>query len=259
MAKPKKILLALTGGTISSASITGARFLKSGVPLSQPLLDIYRADGGDTDKFEVVRPYHILSENLSIRHLDVLLGNIIGELNKNLYCGVVIVHGTDTLEFTRSVCKFLPEVYQFPVPIEFAYSFNTFDGFDGLNWDGYKCFKNAVEKIGKAYSENPLMPKMSNTYAGLTDDVFILKAFPDLDPDLTFGDKIKRVLIEGYHSCTAPVEPVLELAKRYRCYVCSPEIVAEKYDTTLTLEKHGVVFLAGSTTDIYAKMLLGII
>ncbi|MCL2797623.1 MAG: asparaginase domain-containing protein [Firmicutes bacterium] len=308
MKAPKKILLVLTGGTISCRSENGVRFLSRadairpyGTPeASHPLLDLYRLDGGDADKFVTVCPYCILSENLSLRHLEKLLSTVACELNKNIYYGVIIAHGTDTLEFTRSLCRFFSEAYHIPVPIEFAYAYAPYapnpDGTPGFAWDGYRCFKAAVEAIERvrptligADGIRPQPPDLSRCSDGLpsaptgccaagkpgagdspsalrppqstylSDDVFILKAFPGMDGSLRFDNRIKRILIEGYHSCTAPVDPVLELAKKYKCYVCSPEPFSDKYDTMLTLEKHGVVFLTGSTTDIYAQMLLGLV
>jgi len=261
VADNKKILLVLTGGTI--CSITDAAGINSLTDC--PLLVLYEKNGGDIAKFHSVMPYGelIFSENLSIAHLNRLFEKIITELNKNIYCGVIIVHGTDTLEFTQSVCKLLPDIYQIPVPIEFAYAYSPYPNDEKLNamWDGYERFVNAIANIERIYAQNPFVTKVKNRYIPLSDDVFILKAFPNMGAEVSFGSGIKRVLIEGYHSCTAPVDAIAKLAEKgdIKYYICSFEPFKTKYDTMVELEKKGVVFLTGALTDIYAKMLLNIL
>ncbi len=96
----KKILLILTGGTI------GSRIDDYGniSPTSEPLLiNLCRSSVKDIAEFEVIEPFSVLSENMSLANRCCLINTILGYSTKDLD-GIIVAHGSDTLCYTASLC-----------------------------------------------------------------------------------------------------------------------------------------------------------
>lgn len=91
-----KILTIFTGGTIACSSIGGV--LSPRKSNGFLLLDMYRELDCETE-FDTVQPYNILSENLCDENLDALY-NCFLENGFSKYDGVIVCHGTDTLQYT---------------------------------------------------------------------------------------------------------------------------------------------------------------
>lgn len=91
-----KILTVFTGGTIACSSVGGVLSPDSGN--SFLLLDMYKQLDEKTE-FETAFPYSILSENLSEENLDKLYSCLKG-YDLSGFNGVIIAHGTDTLQYT---------------------------------------------------------------------------------------------------------------------------------------------------------------
>ncbi len=117
--KQKRILIVLTGGTICSfANKNGEQ--ESDTKKAETLIvenfrngeSAFRSE--DTVKFETRRPLDILSENMTIRHWNTLLGKM-KKYDFSKYDGVIILHGTDTLAYTASLLSILLAGIQIPV------------------------------------------------------------------------------------------------------------------------------------------------
>lgn len=97
-----KILVVFTGGTIGSEALDGRVFLSSTTP--EPLLlKQYRSDIDKSDNvlFTFIRPLNILSENLHPEDWHNLVKSI-EEQKPDLFDGIIVTHGSDTLSFTSA-------------------------------------------------------------------------------------------------------------------------------------------------------------
>lgn len=153
----KKILIILTGGTICSfANENGEQ--QSDTNKAKTLI-VSKFRNGDSEfkaekyvKFETKRPIDILSENMTIRHLNTFLSQI-KRYNFSRYDGVIILHGTDTLAYTSSLLSILLAGIKIPV---FMVSSQLPLYEDMAN--GNDNFKTAVEHIVKGIKPNVYVP-----------------------------------------------------------------------------------------------------
>ncbi len=99
-----KILVVFTGGTIGSS--TGEKWISLDQATSFTLLENYKKDNDASVNFEVLNPYSILSENLSGKELTAL-SKLINQKVKEGYDGIVITHGTDTIQYTAAALSFV--------------------------------------------------------------------------------------------------------------------------------------------------------
>ena len=98
-----KIGVIFTGGTI------GSRMGKHGIAPSEAaprqLLSAYAERTGDPYDFPTAEPYSILSEQLTFSHIGVLAACIKEKLRE--WDGVILTHGTDTLQYTGAALGYL--------------------------------------------------------------------------------------------------------------------------------------------------------
>ncbi len=93
----KKILFIFTGGTIGSTEKEG--FVCKDEAKPYVLLEGYKTRFGELPQYDVVSPYTILSENLDGKNITRLI-SVLKESRG--YDGVIITHGTDTLQYTSA-------------------------------------------------------------------------------------------------------------------------------------------------------------
>ncbi len=98
-----KILLITTGGTIASVIDDGVVDVKPQGKLL--VLSKYREFDPDT-QFEVVSPVNILSENVMFSDYKKLINEMM-QIDFDLYDGVIITHGSDTLAYTSALIGLL--------------------------------------------------------------------------------------------------------------------------------------------------------
>lgn len=97
-----KILVVFTGGTIGSAVSDG--WIAPSEDMKYILLNKFREKSNAEIDFDTLEPYTILSENLSAENLNALIKCV----NENIqrYDGIIITHGTDTLQYTAAALSF---------------------------------------------------------------------------------------------------------------------------------------------------------
>ncbi len=97
-----KILVVFTGGTIGSAVSDG--WISPDAEMKYLLLEKYREKTGDNMQFDTLTPYTILSENLCAENLDTLIKCV--KENISNYDGMIVTHGTDTLQYTAAALAY---------------------------------------------------------------------------------------------------------------------------------------------------------
>ena len=92
-----KILFVFLGGTIGS-TLSG-EYITPDAKKSRVLLDAYSMKFGIDFEYDIIEPYFVLSENNSGREFSLLVSALQGVCG---YDGIIVAHGTDTLQYTAS-------------------------------------------------------------------------------------------------------------------------------------------------------------
>lgn len=95
-----KICVIFTGGTIGSYADGGSVGLR--FESKSFLIEKYREKYGDAVSFDEFRPLNILSENVQPADLETM-ADCVRRIDKSLYDGIIVTHGTDTLCFTANL------------------------------------------------------------------------------------------------------------------------------------------------------------
>lgn len=131
-----KILVVFTGGTIGSYAENG--IISTKASSKKALIDNY--DNKHHIVFDEAEPYYSLSENNTGKNLSMLIECVID--NINAYDGIIIAHGTDTLQYSACALSFALGSNTIPVTLVSAnHPLN-----DGRS-NGNDNFKAAVEFI----------------------------------------------------------------------------------------------------------------
>ena len=162
----KKISVIFTGGTISTLACDGIMDLEQSKKFE--LIEKYKK----TDKnieFETEKPYFILSENLSGEHFAKLYVCVKKALETDCD-GIIITHGTDTLQYSASAIDVMlgkpnkPIVFvssNYPLQNQKANGFDNFVGaarfIKQINDGGvFVSYKNSGENLKIHTAENLL-------------------------------------------------------------------------------------------------------
>ena len=108
-----KILVVFTGGTIGSTKNNGV--ISPDKSNSYLLLDLYRKLDEQTE-FVSVQPYTILSENLCGDNLNKLYDCICKNITPDID-GVIVTHGTDTLQYTSAFLSYAFGLKSIPIVV----------------------------------------------------------------------------------------------------------------------------------------------
>lgn len=96
-----KIAVVFTGGTIGSSAGEDGLF-NVDQKKRYRLLEMFREEKKDTDvEFETFEPYLTLSEHLNGDYIQKLI-DCVGELADKEYDGIIVTHGTDTLQYSAA-------------------------------------------------------------------------------------------------------------------------------------------------------------
>lgn len=98
-----KILVIFTGGTIGSAISQGR--ISPFAQCSKELIARYTESHADNVVFETKEPYRILSENLSAETLNLLTQTVCDSADSG-YDGIIVIHGTDTLQYSAAALSY---------------------------------------------------------------------------------------------------------------------------------------------------------
>ena len=107
-----RIAVVFTGGTIGSTEKNGR--VGTDRATSSLLLRLFREKYGDEISFDALFPVSMLSENVQIADLETLCACLRG-IDESAYDGVIVAHGTDTLDFTAVYLSLLFAESQIPI------------------------------------------------------------------------------------------------------------------------------------------------
>lgn len=109
------ILLVFTGGTIGSTENSG--FVSPDKEKPYKLLKLYKERAGKNAggiQFDILTPYQALSENIDCNNFR-LLAECLGNIQADMYDGIIITHGTDTIQYTAAFAGYVMEGFEIPV------------------------------------------------------------------------------------------------------------------------------------------------
>ncbi len=98
-----KILIIFTGGTIGSRAQNG--WISPDRAAKYTLVENFCKECGEDVEFAYTEPYFALSENLSAKEINTLVGCVCDNLSTD-YDGIIITHGTDTLQYSAAALSY---------------------------------------------------------------------------------------------------------------------------------------------------------
>ena len=108
-----KILVIYTGGTIGSANTDGS--IAPSDDAKSLVVEMYKKEYGSEVEFEFANPYTILSENLDGKSLVSLAKAVKDGIAKGIYDGIIVTHGSDTIQYSSSMLCYALGLSTIPV------------------------------------------------------------------------------------------------------------------------------------------------
>lgn len=97
------ILVVFTGGTIGSA-VNGS-VISAQKEQARLLLEMYASRHKNDVEFVEAQPYYALSENNTGKTISALVSCVLSEIHKP-YDGIIVAHGTDTLQYSAAALSY---------------------------------------------------------------------------------------------------------------------------------------------------------
>lgn len=142
-----KIKVIFTGGTIGSqVKEDGYIGPKGRVPYE--LVEFYQKENPANMQFETAEPYCILSENLTSRELNQLIACVKKVLIEDMVDGIILTHGTDTLQYSASILSYVFGYIDIPIVLVSS-DFSLED----KRANGHINFSHAVKFIEGRYGQ----------------------------------------------------------------------------------------------------------
>ena len=137
-----KILVIFTGGTI------GSSIKKGWADIDNDTQYLLLSKYNDNDvEFVTSSPFSVLSENLSAKHLNLLQKEIKDNLAKD-FDGIIVTHGTDTLQYSATAIEYAFNGCELPIVFVSAdYPL------EDENTNGFVNFEAAVEFIKSKFAK----------------------------------------------------------------------------------------------------------
>lgn len=219
-----KILAVFTGGTIGSSEVDGV--ISPDSSNSYRLLEMYNEVDGSVE-FTAVQPYNILSENLDGERLTALC-ECIRSYDSESFDGVIVAHGTDTLQYTSAYLAYVFRLCKSPIVVVSA----NYPLEDSCS-NGFVNFCSAVDFIKSGEGKGVFI-----SYTNCGDNSKIHRASRAL-PHSPYSDEVYSVsddfcgeIVSGkfirngnYSEC----DDEISLADNYRLGKCSDVLFVKSY------------------------------
>lgn len=173
-----------TGGTIGSIILENGR-VGTDSPDRYTLLELYRESGGDGE-FVTARPYNALSETLDGEKLN-LLAQAVSEGLKTDCEGIIVTHGTDTLQYSAAILGYLFSGAEVPIVLVSANYILSDSRSNGL-----ENFRGAVDFI-KSGSGKGVFVSYQNT-----GSVCVIHRACRLIQSEVFTDDVKSIFGQSF-------------------------------------------------------------
>lgn len=181
-----KICTIFTGGTIGSVlDVTG--YIGPRERTAFRVLKRYEEEYNRDVEFEAIEPYRILSENLDAKHLMKLFDTIRQVLEKNEVDGIIVTHGTDTLQYGAAILGYVFGGAGIPIVLV---SSNYV--LDDARANGLTNFRYAVEFIKGGYGTGVFV-----SYCNKDENPTIHRA-TRLQPLIPYSDYVASVKDSWY-------------------------------------------------------------
>lgn len=109
-----RLLFIFTGGTIGS-TIDSTGYISTSSNSKYTLIEKYEQKYKIDFIYDTIEAYSILSENLSSTHINLLSQTLNNALQANKYNGIIITHGTDTLQYTACAMEYMFDNAAIPI------------------------------------------------------------------------------------------------------------------------------------------------
>lgn len=109
-----KIYVVFTGGTIGSKKDCN-NIINANADVPDTFLAEYRNRYGDNTEFAVSSPYMILSENINADNFLALISEVSRILDNGDAAGIIINHGTDTLQYSAAMLSYVFAACDIPI------------------------------------------------------------------------------------------------------------------------------------------------
>ena len=248
-----KILVIFTGGTIGS--VIEDSWISVNSDAKYKLIETYTKKYQDNETiFDTVSPYYILSENLSSGELTKLYKCINDNLSGD-YHGIIVTHGTDTLQYTSSAMGLeFPEVRIPVVFVSSAYPLenpleNGSDNFESAvkfiktqsGCGVFVSYKNGFENKTNIHIATRL-----KAHAESSADIFSIDNNPYafVDNDVVLNDKFYKSSsgksIDFSEFCSCPeilmIESMPGNIYNYNLDTCNAVILSPYHSATLDVD-----------------------
>lgn len=179
-----KLLVIFTGGTIGSTVNEG--YISTDRSKTYKLIEMYKALGKRQADFSVREPYTLLSEDLTGEHIAGLGSCVLENVNKG-YEGIIITHGTDTIQYSAAVLGYL--LADIDIPVLLVSSNFVLDD-ECAN--GLANFAAAVDFIASKAGKGVFVPYRNG------DGVIYVHRGTRLLPHQPYSDDLQSILNQYY-------------------------------------------------------------
>ncbi|MCM1568456.1 MAG: asparaginase [Roseburia sp.] len=179
-----KLLVIFTGGTIGSTLNDG--YISTDCGKAYQLIERYRNLNRRSADFDLLEPFSLLSENMTGETITAL-GNCVRENIHKPYDGIIITHGSDTIQYTAAALSyFLPRP---PIPVLLVCSQLVLEH---PLANGLANFSAAVDFIASGAGTGVFVPYRNH------DGVIYIHRGTRLLPHLPYGDDLHSIYGQSY-------------------------------------------------------------
>lgn len=205
-----RILFVFTGGTIGSTQ--RGEVISTDDEKKYKLIEAYKAKYSLDFEYDLVEPYTELSENNTGWHIRTLIG-CINENISNGYDGVIVTHGTDTLQYSAAAIGYCFGGNSIPICIASAnapienQSSNALDNLHGaVSFIKQRCGKGAFVVYRNSSAETVAVHRATRLIASnaYSDEVMSLSG----SIYGSFNKKFDFVKNPSYHEIEDETEPL---------------------------------------------------